>query len=161
VTYIVDGNNVMAQRVGWHKDKAGARRRLIHELEQFASVTGEPVVVVFDGPPDPAYPEGTTVGGVLVLNSGRESDADTRIRELIAPAPEPDALTVVTSDRRLADDIRRMGALVIRSGALRHTLDALSEGGDPTQHTHLAPSAHRAYRRRSPTPVHGRRREQP
>jgi hypothetical protein len=30
--YLVDGNNVMGQRVGWHRDKPAAAARLIEEL---------------------------------------------------------------------------------------------------------------------------------
>ena len=40
MSYLVDGNNVMAQRVGWHRDKAGARRRLLGELARFAREAG-------------------------------------------------------------------------------------------------------------------------
>ena len=43
---MVDGNNVMGQRVGWHRDRAGARRRLAGELERFAEWVGEAVEVV-------------------------------------------------------------------------------------------------------------------
>src|SRR5262245_11652165 len=129
MTYLVDGNNVMGQRVGWHRDKAGARRRLLAELTEFAREVGEPVDVVFDGLPDDDHPDGTTVGGVRVYYAGRGSDADTRIRELVEEAPEREGLKVVTSDRRLAEDVRRHGVQVIRSGQLRRHLDALGGGG--------------------------------
>jgi predicted RNA-binding protein with PIN domain len=125
VAYLVDGNNVMAQRVGWHRDKAGARRRLLAELACFARSAGVPVAVVFDGAPDPDTPDGTDVEGVRVYFAARGSDADTRIRDLVERSPEPGALLVVTSDQRLADDVRRYGAQVMRSGELRRQLEAL------------------------------------
>jgi predicted RNA-binding protein with PIN domain len=125
VSYLVDGNNVMGQRVGWHKGKADARRRLLGELAQFAGSAGVPVAVVFDGAPDDDVPDGASAGGVRVYYAARGSDADTRIRHLVEQAPERHALTVVTSDQRLADDVRRAGAQVMRSGAFRHCLDAL------------------------------------
>jgi predicted RNA-binding protein with PIN domain len=128
VTYLVDGNNVMGQRVGWHRDKAGARRRLLAELTELAREVGEPVDVVFDGLPDDDHPDGSTVGGVRVYYAGRGSDADTRIRRLVEDAPEREGLKVVTSDRRLAEDVRRHGVQVIRSGQLRRRLDALGGG---------------------------------
>lgn len=127
MTYIVDGNNVMGQRVGWHRDRAGARRRLIADLARFAAESPEPVEVVFDGVADPDIADGSTVQGVQVHFSGRGADADSRIREIVAASPEPAALKVFTSDRRLADEIRQAGAQVIRSGELRRRLDTLAE----------------------------------
>ena len=126
MTYLVDGNNVMAQRVGWHRDKAGARRRLHVELARFAHSAGEPVAVVFDGPPDDLVPDGSTFRGVRVYYAEPGSDADARIKHLAELSPERRTLKVVTSDRRLADDVRRLGAQVIRSGELRHRLEALA-----------------------------------
>jgi predicted RNA-binding protein with PIN domain len=128
VTYLVDGNNVMGQRVGWHRDKAGARRRLIGELSRFARDEGVPVEVVFDGAPDAASPDGSTAEGVRIHYAARGSDADTRIEELVKQSVEPGTLMVVTSDHQLADAVRRAGAQVVRSGALRHRLDALGGG---------------------------------
>ena len=50
--YLIDGNNVMAQIVGWHRDKGLARRRLIHDLVRFVAVNRTKVTVVFDGAAD-------------------------------------------------------------------------------------------------------------
>ena len=127
VTYLVDGNNVMGQRVGWHRDKTGARRRLLSDLARFARAEGVPVEVVFDGAPDADTPDGATLDGVRVHYAGRGSDADTRILHLVERAPDPGAFTVVTSDRALADAVQHLGAPVIRSGALRRHLDALAQ----------------------------------
>ena len=99
VAYLVDGNNVMGQRVGWHKDKVGARRRLIDELARFTRSEGVPVEVVFDGAPDEHFPEGSTAMGVRVSYAARGSDADTRIKHLVERSPERHSLVVVTSDR--------------------------------------------------------------
>jgi predicted RNA-binding protein with PIN domain len=137
VRYLVDGNNVMGQRVGFHRDRAGARRRLVDELERFARRGGDTVEVVFDGQPSGSLPgspsegqgrdapAGLREGGVRVTYAGRGADADTRIRELVGQAPAERRPVVVTSDRRLAEDVRRLGAEVLRSGELRRRLDAL------------------------------------
>jgi predicted RNA-binding protein with PIN domain len=127
VAYLVDGNNVMGQRVGWHKDKVGARRRLVDELSRYARSEGVPVEVVFDGAPDDHIPEGSTAMGVRVHYAARGSDADTRIKHLVERSPERHSLVVVTSDRELADHVRRLGARVIRSGEFRRRLEAPGE----------------------------------
>ena len=103
MSYLVDGNNVMAQRVGWHRDKAGARRRLLEELARFARAAGVTVEVVFDGAPDDFFPDGSDFMGVRVFYAERGRDADARIKQLVEASRERRTLKVVTSDRALAD----------------------------------------------------------
>jgi predicted RNA-binding protein with PIN domain len=124
MSYLVDGNNVMAQRVGWHRDKAGARRRLLKELAGFARGAGVSVEVVFDGAPEEFFPDGSSFMGVRVFYAERGSDADSRIKDLVEASRERRTLKVVTSDRALADYVRRCGVEVIRSGEFRKRLDA-------------------------------------
>ena len=124
MSYLIDGNNVMAQRVGWHRDKAAARRRLLEEVVRFARAAGVTVEVVFDGAPDEFFPDGSSFMGVRVFYAERGSDADARIKELVEASRERRTLKVVTSDRALADYVRRCGVEVIRSGEFRARLDA-------------------------------------
>jgi predicted RNA-binding protein with PIN domain len=124
--YLVDGNNVMGGRVGWHRDKAGARRRLLDELIRFARARRQRVTVVFDGAPDPACPDGSKSGGVTVHYARRGADADGRIVELVEAEANRKNLLVVTSDSQLAARIRVCGVRVMRSGEFRQTLDAIA-----------------------------------
>ena len=124
MSYLVDGNNVMAQRVGWHRNKAAARRRLLEEVVRLARAAGVSVKVVFDGAPDEFFPDGSDFMGVRVFYAERGRDADARIKELVEASRERRTLKVVTSDRALADYVRRCGAEVIRSGEFRARLDA-------------------------------------
>src|SRR5947209_19689537 len=124
MSYLIDGNNVMAQRVGWHRDKAGARRRLLGELARFARGAGVTVEAVFDGAPDEFFPDGSYFMGVRVFYAERGSDADHRIKRLVEASRERRTLKVVTSDRALADYVRRCGVEVVRSGEFRLRLDA-------------------------------------
>ena len=124
MSYLIDGNNVMAQRVGWHRDKAGARRRLLEELARFARAAGVTVEGVFDGAPDDFFPDGSDFMGVRVFYAERGRDADARIKQLVEASRERRTLKVVTSDRALADYVRRCGVEVIRSGEFRARLDA-------------------------------------
>ena len=133
MSYLIDGNNVMAQRVGWHRDKPGARRRLLGELARFARETGVTLEAVFDGAPDEFFPDGSYFMGVRVFYAERGADADTRIKQLVEASRERRTLKVVTSDRALADYVRRCGAEVIRAGEFRRRLEALSEN-EPSGH---------------------------
>jgi len=129
MSYLVDGNNVMAQRVGWHRDKPGARRRLLTELSRFARASGVTAEVVFDGAPEEFFPDGSYFMGVRVFYAERGRDADSRIKDLVESARERRTLKVVTSDRALADYVRRCGVEVIRSGEFRKRLDASESAG--------------------------------
>lgn len=122
--YLVDGNNVMAQRVGWHRDKPKARRRLMDELARFSLAAGVRVSVVFDGAPEQHFGDGASYQGVRVFYAERGSNADERIKQMVEHARERRTLIVVTSDRELAAYVRRCGAQVVRSGEFRKKMEA-------------------------------------
>lgn len=124
MSYLIDGNNVMAQRVGWHRDKPGARRRLMDDLALFAQRRGARVDVVFDGAPEKHFADGARYRGMRVFYSERGSNADERIKSLVEQSRERRTLVVVTSDRALADYVRRCGAKVVRSGEFRKKMEA-------------------------------------
>jgi predicted RNA-binding protein with PIN domain len=62
--------------------------------------------------------------GVHVFYAERGRTADDRIKSMVDAARERRTLTVVTSDRQLADYVRRSGVRVERSGEFRKRLDA-------------------------------------
>lgn len=113
----------MAQRVGWHRDKPKARRRLMDELAQFAQGRRVRVSVVFDGAPEQHFGDGASYKGVRVFYAERGSNADERIKQMVEHARERRTLIVVTSDRQLADYVRRCGAQVVRSGEFRKKME--------------------------------------
>jgi predicted RNA-binding protein with PIN domain len=123
---IIDGNNVMgAKPDGWWRDRAGASRRLLARVQNYAATTDASVELVFDVTlPDLAEGEH---GGVTVryaTRGGRDA-ADDRIRELLgAEEPGARAVEVVTSDRALAESARNAGATVTGAGRFLERLDA-------------------------------------
>ena len=123
MAYIVDGNNVMGQTPGWHRDKSRARRALLAKAAAFAKAKARRVTVVFDGAPERGAPEGSAFGGVKVLYAEPGSDADARIERLVESSQNPRGLTVVTSDRHLAFLVRSRGASVVRSGEFRTQIE--------------------------------------
>jgi predicted RNA-binding protein with PIN domain len=133
--YLVDGNNVMGQSPGWHRDRAGARRRLLAEVAEFVAATKARVTVVFDGAPDEYAPDGSSFRGVRVYYPARGMDADTLIIRLVESAVDRRGIVVVTSDRQLAAQCRGAGSRHMRSGDFRKLMassaDSPSESHDP------------------------------
>ena len=119
--WIVDGMNVIGSRpTGWWRDRPGAMRKLVAELEEFAVRSGEPVTVVFDGKPFEL--ESGSVGVMFASRRGRNA-ADDDIASLVGRDPDPGELSVVTSDADLAGRVRAAGAAVVGAGEFRRRLD--------------------------------------
>src|SRR5918999_805858 len=126
MSYLIDGNNVMGQRVGWHRDRVRARRELLDELARFASRKRARVAVVFDGAPDEHFGDGSSYRSVVrVYYAERGSNADERIKRMVDASRERRTLIVVTSDRELAGYVRQSGVRVVRAGDFRRRLDDL------------------------------------
>ena len=115
--------NVIGSRpTGWWRDREGAMTRLVEELGDYASATGDDVTVVLDARPFPLE-----AGGVDVrfASPGRDA-ADDAIVVIVARDPEPFSLVVATSDKKLASRVRELGGEIISAGELRRQLDELS-----------------------------------
>jgi uncharacterized protein len=124
--YLIDGNNVIGQRVGWHRDKPGSRRRLLEDLARFYRVKKTRISVVFDGAPDQSFPDGSSYCGVKIFYARQKSNADSRIIEIVEVERNRKGLIVVTSDRALASYVRLCGVTVIRAGEFRRMLEQSS-----------------------------------
>jgi len=119
VTWVVDASNVIGSRPdGWWRDRAGAARRLVAELDAFAAATGDAVVVVLDAGEPPAAERAEVV---VASRRGRDA-ADDEIVALLEARGAAGA-RVVTSDAELARRVRALGAEVEGAGAFRRRLD--------------------------------------
>jgi YacP-like NYN domain len=105
--YLIDGNNVIGGRVGWHRDKPGSRRRLVQDLARLAQTKKLRLSVVFDGAPDPEFPDGSSYRSVRIFYSRQGSDADARIIEMVEAERNKKNLRVMRSGefRRMLDEI--------------------------------------------------------
>jgi len=114
--------NVIGSRPdGWWRDRDGAARRLLADLQ---ALTDDDLTLVLDGRPLDDVPEGTH-DGVEVLyarRSGRDA-GDDRIVETVGAASDPTTIVVVTSDRALAARVRALGAAVTGARSLLAQLD--------------------------------------
>ncbi|MEP6925332.1 MAG: NYN domain-containing protein, partial [Pyrinomonadaceae bacterium] len=115
--YLIDGNNLM-----W---RGQTRRELLDELAQFAAAKKARVAVAFDGAPEANFPDNSTFKSVKIYYHERGSNADARIKSLVESSKERQTLFVVTSDRALADFIRRTGAKVINCRDFRQKMENL------------------------------------
>ena len=119
--WLVDGMNVVGSRPdGWWRDRRGAMKRLIDELEAFAERTGDEVAVVFDGRPFEFEGGGSVDVGFA---PGGRNAADHAIAARVEADPDPATITVVSSDHELVDRVRAAGADVVSSGAFRKQVD--------------------------------------
>jgi uncharacterized protein len=99
----------------------------MHDLARLAKAKKLRLNVVFDGAPDPQFPDGSSYRGVRIFYSRPGSDADARIIEMAEAERNKKSLVVVTSDGKLTSRVRACGARVMRSGEFRRMLDEILE----------------------------------
>ena len=117
----MDGMNVIGSRpTGWWRDRPGAMRDLVGELDEFAGREGDEVTVVFDGRP---FDLDSARVGVRFASRRGPNAADDDIAELVESDAEPATLSVVTSDSDLSRRVREHGAAVVGAGEFRRRLD--------------------------------------
>lgn len=113
---LVDGMNVIGSRPdGWWRDRAGAMARLVAAVDRWCAVTGARATVVLDGAP-------REVGPALLCAVTFARVADDELVRLVQEDPDPDSLTVATSDRGLVERLGGRGR-VLGGGAFRALLD--------------------------------------
>ena len=119
--WFVDAMNVIGSRPdGWWKDRHAAMERLVEQLEALA-VDGEAVTVFFEREPSP--PIGSRVLEIAHAAAARPNAADDEIVRRLSAESDPAAITVVTSDRRLAGRVRAIGARVEAASEFRRRLE--------------------------------------
>jgi predicted RNA-binding protein with PIN domain len=117
---IVDGYNVT--KTGFPEISLEQQRsRLVNGLGGLAAQTRAEITVVFDGaermvglPPAPR--------GVRVLFSRKGETADELIRRLVRAEPAGRPIIVISSDKEVADGVRRHGAYPLSSSTLLRRL---------------------------------------
>lgn len=129
VRWLVDGMNLIGSRPDrWWNDPDRAVRRLIEELDRYARAAGEDLTVVFDRrPPDVVAGAHGAVEVAFAPWHGRNA-ADEEIVRMVAADAAPDAVRVVTSDRRLGERVRELGADVTSAGSFRRRIDRVLAG---------------------------------
>ncbi len=115
--------NVIGSRADkWWNDPDRAMREMTNALDEHAGETGQTLTIVLDK--DPGSLPGVEHIEVVVARRRGRNAADYEIEQIVATADDPFSLTVVTSDKRLAEKVRGLGARVTGAGAFRRSLDA-------------------------------------
>jgi predicted RNA-binding protein with PIN domain len=136
--WLIDGMNLIGSRPDrWWNDPDRAVRRLIDELDRYASASGDEVTVVFDRrPPDLRAGMHGAIDVVFASRHGRNAAddeivmmlADRADRDDRAAGEDPGPPRVVTSDRRLVERVRELGAPVASTSLFRRRLDGAAGG---------------------------------
>jgi len=122
VLLLVDGYNV--SHACWPTlGIAEQRRRLVDALRELAARTGADVEVVFDGGEhDEPVPPGAAREPVRARFSPPGTEADDVILGMVERYPPHRPVVVATSDRRVREGVRELGANVISAGQLLKVL---------------------------------------
>ena len=122
--WVVDAMNVIGSRPDkWWNDPKKAMREMAVALDEFASRTGDELTVVFDTDPGPRD-ETPNIEVVIARRKGRNA-ADYEIEQIVAADEDPSSLRVVTSDKRLVEKVKELGAKVTGSGKFRTQLEQI------------------------------------
>lgn len=115
--------NVIGSRPdGWWKDRRVAMDRLVRQLEQWAPSQGERVTVVFEKPLSP--PLESSVIEIAQAPRGGADSADDEIVRLVCADERPHEITVVTSDIRLTERVRALGAAAHPAAGFRRLIES-------------------------------------
>src|SRR3954465_6398097 len=118
---LMEAMNVVGSRpAGWWRDRRGAMARLSESLAAFAAETGEPLTVVFDGRP---FDLSAPPAEIEFASARGPNAADHDIARRVQQDADPQSITVVTSDRDLAERVRAAGASVRGASQFRRRLD--------------------------------------
>lgn len=130
---VIDGYNLIRRspRLSLldRRDMEEGRTALLAELSAYRRLKGHRITVVFDGWERGGI--GEQVGGTAglqVIFSRRGERADQTILRRVERAPS--GTVVVTSDRALADEVRRTGASVVSTEEFHERLDCALRAGD-------------------------------
>jgi predicted RNA-binding protein with PIN domain len=118
---VVDGYNVTME--GWPTlDRSGQRDSLVTSAGGLQAQVPASIHLVFDGDADGGRPAVGAPLPVRVHFSAAGTEADDLILDMVARLPTDVPVLVVSSDRRVAEGARRLGANAVASSVLLELL---------------------------------------
>ena len=135
---LIDGHNLIGRMPSLSLADPDDEQQLLALLRAYRTRTRKAVTVVFDPGGAFALPEARQHGGIEVVFASHGSSADRVIARRLQRSRDRAGITVVTSDRELADQARSYGARVMSAEDFAAELDALNEGGAERHDTPLS-----------------------
>jgi predicted RNA-binding protein with PIN domain len=138
--YILDGYNVIKRIPELARLDLRSGRAALYHLIQSRSLQGSlrnKLTIVFDG--KEGIGSGNEGSGAKVIFSKGRS-ADEEIKEIIALAPRPATIVLVSDDRQLQLDCRALGAKRMTVGEFMGRAGGKARARPPAESTSLSPS---------------------
>ena len=107
---LIDGHNLIGQCPGLSLHEADDEEKLVRILVAYAARAGKRITVVFDPGELATLLQTRRLGGVEAVFAPFGSTADALIIRRVQHSRHPGEWLVVTSDRKLAEQVARMGA---------------------------------------------------
>lgn len=110
--YLIDGYNLLFCLTPDVDPLRRSREEIIHELGNLINHYEIKATIVFDSHPDQAldFPSRTFFGDLEIIFSPYGQCADTYILEYLSQLQDPKIYTLVSSDRRLINHAKEIGA---------------------------------------------------
>ena len=107
---LIDGHNLIGQIADLDLSDPDDEAKLVQRLRVYRNVANQPITVIFDHGEAYTPPQNLSGGGVEVVFSALDSDADRLIARRVRAEANPGQLVVVSSDLELQSIARRAGA---------------------------------------------------
>lgn len=113
--WFIDGHNLIGQMPNLHLDDPHDEEKLLERLRSFRAKTGHHLTVFFD--PGPGYHPSRTKkqGGITVRFAPAGKTADQLLARRLRRLKNPQAATVVSSDRAVQQAARQAGVRVLEA----------------------------------------------
>lgn len=109
---LIDGHNLIGRLPTLSLQDPDDEEKLVRLLKSYRARTGKAITVVFDPSETFALAQARRLGGIEVLFAAYGSSADAVIERRVRRSRNPHDWLVVTSDRKLAENVSRQGARV-------------------------------------------------
>jgi predicted RNA-binding protein with PIN domain len=129
VPILIDGHNLIGQLATISLADPNDEEKLLRLLIRYRARTGKRLVVVFDPGEAFALAKTRRLGGIEVVFASHGSSADAIISRRIRRSRDRAGWLVVTSDNRLAETVRQLGARV--QSAMEFAAALSTEPGNP------------------------------
>jgi len=142
---LIDGHNLIGRMPSLSLADPDDEQQLLALLRAYRTRTRKAVTVVFDPGGAFALPEARQHGGIEVVFASHGSSADRVIARRVQRSRDRAGITVVTSDRELAEQAHAYGARVKSAEDFAAELSAMAGDGSTGQDAPLSAAELKAW----------------